>query len=157
MDVLVIDNKNVLVSHIHREGVHITVHDDEIRALIAAEQVKHDIILLNYSVRNKHTVEYIALLCRICARSKIILIGSGLADDEILECLIAGAKGFLQIDEVQKFINKLLPAVQAGEAWISRRLVAKLIDKLVHQQTEHSEFIEPGDEMYERTSKASLS
>jgi len=138
MDVLIIDNSNALAPHIHGEGVFITVHDDEIRALRAVERAKPDIILLNYTVQSNDTAEFIALLCRASEHSKIVLIALVLTDDEILDCLIAGAKGFLTIDEIPRFVNKLLPAVQAGEAWISRRMVAKLIDKLRNQQVEYS-------------------
>jgi len=139
MDLLIIDNENELARPIGNvQGVSVTVYDDEVRALNAIERVKPDIIILNYSVQHSHTAEFISLLCRVSEHSKIVLIARALTDDEILDCLIAGAKGYLQLNDMPGFINKLLPAVQAGEAWITRRMVAKLIDKLLHQQIEHS-------------------
>jgi DNA-binding NarL/FixJ family response regulator len=134
IDVLIIDNENVLARHIDAKGVAMIVHDDEIRALNAAELLKPEIIMLNYTVPANNTVEFIALLCRVSEHSKIVLIAQDLADDEIIDCLLAGAKGYLQINEMQKFINKLIPAVHTGEAWITRRMVAKLIDRLLHRQ-----------------------
>ena len=134
IDVLIIDNENVLARHIDAEGVAMIVHNDQIRALNAAELLKPDIIMLNYTVPANNTVEFISLLCRVSEHSKIVLIAQDLADDEIIDCLLAGAKGYLQINEMKNFINKLIPAIHAGEAWITRRMVAKLIDRLLHRQ-----------------------
>jgi DNA-binding NarL/FixJ family response regulator len=58
------------------------------------------------------------------------VIAEKLTDEEVLDCLMAGAKGYLQIDDVDKFINKVIQAIRADEAWITRRMVAKLLDRL---------------------------
>ena len=133
LDVLIIDNHNMLVRPINREGMSVTVCDDEIRALNTVAWEKPEIILLNYAVQNYNTAAFISLLRNANEKSKIVLIARALTDDEILDCLIAGATGYLEIIDMPKFINKLLPAVHAGEAWITRRMVAKLITRLRQQ------------------------
>lgn len=143
LDVLIIDNHNMLAHPINREGVSVTVYDDEIRALNTVVWKKPDIILLNYAVQNNNTAAFISLLSNANEQSKIVLIAPALTDDEILDCLIAGATGFLEINEMPKFINKLLPAVHAGEAWITRRMVAKLIARLRQQAADSSIALPP--------------
>jgi len=130
MDVLIIDKDNVIAPAIHEETVMLSVFYDEIQALNAVETMRPEIIVLNYAIQKNRTAEFISVLFQTSEHSKIILVAENLTDEEVLECLIAGAKGYLQIHEVKNFINKLLCAVNAGEAWITRRMVAKLLDKL---------------------------
>lgn len=130
MDVLIIDKDNEIAPAIHEGTVMLSVFYDEIQALNAVETMRPEIIVLNYAIQKSRTAEFISVLFQTSEHSKIILVAENLADEEVLECLIAGAKGYLQIHEVKKFINKLLCAVNAGEAWITRRMVAKLLDKL---------------------------
>ncbi|WP_036252764.1 response regulator transcription factor [Methylobacter sp. BBA5.1] len=130
IDVLIIDKENTIAPAIDAGEASVLVYDDEIRALHAAEAMRPDIVVLNYTVREQDTAAFIALLTRASKRSKIVLIAENLTDEAVIECLMAGAKGYLQLSEVDKFINKLLQAVQAGEAWITRRMVAMLLDKL---------------------------
>jgi len=130
MDVLIIDKDNVIAPAIHEGTVMFSVLYDEIQALNAVETMQPEIIVLNYAIQKSRTAEFISLLFQTSEHSKIILVAESLADEEVLKCLIAGAQGYLQIHEVKNFINKLLYAVNAGEAWITRRMVAKLLDKL---------------------------
>jgi len=130
MDVLIIDKDNVIAPAIHEGTVMFSVLYDEIQALNAVETMQPEIIVLNYAIQKSRTAEFISLLFQTSEHGKIILVAESLADEEVLKCLIAGAKGYLQIHEVKNFINKLLYAVNAGEAWITRRMVAKLLDKL---------------------------
>lgn len=104
--------------------------DDEIQALNAAAEIKPQIILLHYAVRKKRTGCYIGLLLRESPISKIVIIAENLAEDAILDVLIAGAKGYMEQRDMQKLGNKMLKAVQEGEAWIGRKTVAKLLDRL---------------------------
>lgn len=65
----------------------------------------------------------------------IALIGPEFSDDDLLDCLASGSKGYLRYDEVQANINKAVKVLAEGEAWISRRMVAKLLDRIQHQAT----------------------
>ncbi|HEY8035379.1 MAG TPA: DNA-binding response regulator [Methylobacter sp.] len=129
-DVLVIDNENVIAPAIDAGKVKFCVYDDEIQALNALEAMRPEIAVLNYSMQRNRTAAFISLLSKANERSKIVLIAENLTDEEIVNCLIAGAKGYLQIHEVEKFINKLFQAIRADEAWITRRMVAKLLERL---------------------------
>ena len=130
LDVLIIDKENAIAPAIDAGTVIFAVYEDEIQALNAVEAMQPEIIVLNYTIQRNRTAEFIALLSRANEHSKIVLIAENLTDEEVLECLMAGAKGYLQMHEVEKFINKLFQAIRADEAWITRRMVAKLLDRL---------------------------
>lgn len=135
IDILIIDNENAIARFVDEDKTTITVYDDEVRALDAVEKSKPSIIIINYTMRKTATAKYISLLFKASSQSKIVLIAQKLTDNEILDCLAAGTKGYLQVDEVEKFINKLVKAVADGEAWISRHMVSKLLARLHHQKS----------------------
>lgn len=132
--VYIIDNENAIARFVDEDGKRIVVFDDEIRALNAIENTKPAVIIVNYTVLQTDTTRFISLLFKVSRQSKIVLIAQRLTDDEILDCLAAGTKGYLQMHEVEKFINKLITVITNGEAWISRRLVSKLLERLQNQK-----------------------
>jgi DNA-binding NarL/FixJ family response regulator len=134
IDILIIDNENAIARFIGEGSPAISVYDDEICALNAVESSKPAVILINYTMQKAATMEFISVLFKTSARSQIVLIANELSDEEILDCLAAGAKGYLQIIDVEKFINQMIKAILNGEAWISRRLVAKLLERVQNQQ-----------------------
>jgi DNA-binding NarL/FixJ family response regulator len=117
-------------------GFEIQCYEDEIEALNAAIKHRPQIILLHYAIRMEQTVCYIELLLRESPVSKIVIIGENLDDDAILDMLIAGANGYMELAEVKKFGNKMLLAIRRGEAWIGRKMVGKLLDRLRRMQPE---------------------
>jgi DNA-binding NarL/FixJ family response regulator len=134
IDVFVIDNENAIARFIDQDKATITIYENEIRALNAVESSKPSIIIVNYNIHKSATMELVSLLFKASLQSKIVLIAPELSDDEILNYLVIGTKGYLQIDEVEKFINKLIRVITDGEAWISRRMVSKLLTKLHRQK-----------------------
>jgi DNA-binding NarL/FixJ family response regulator len=112
---------------------HASFLDDEIRALNTVEKTKPAVILLDYNLRNAETSEYIKLLLNVSEKSKIVVIADGLRDKEIFACLTAGAKGYQEIKTLSDYVVKMVKVVDAGEAWITRRMVARLLDVLIQK------------------------
>lgn len=134
INVFIIDNENAIARFIKGSDTAVCVFDNEIRALNAVEEVRPGLVIINYTMQKAGTIEFISLLFNLNLQSRIILVAKKLTDDEILDCLAAGATGYLQGSDVEKFINQTIRAVTAGEAWISRRLVAKLLERVQNQQ-----------------------
>lgn len=105
-------------------------YEDEIQALNAAAELKPLVVLLHYSVRGNDTCHYIDLLLRENPLGKIVVIAENLAEERILDVLVSGAKGYMEQQDWHKFSNKMLKVVFDGEAWISRKMVAKFLDRL---------------------------
>lgn len=115
------------------EDMHISFLDDEVHALNAVEQIQPTVILLNYNLQKTETNNYIKALLKMSSNSKIVVVANELADNEILGCLVAGAKGYQVIKSLDQYILKIIKVIDAGEAWVSRRMVAKLLDELVEK------------------------
>lgn len=104
--------------------------DDEVQALNAVEKMQPSVVLLNYDVRKEQTIDYIRLILNVSSESKVVVLAEGLSDEKILSCLVAGAKGYQNLKQLDEYVNKLIKIVDAGEAWITRRMVAKLLDNI---------------------------
>ena len=91
---------------------------------------KPAIILLDYDIEKANTEILVKSLLIESPRSKVILIGEKLSDNIILSCLVGAIYGYLERQDVAKFLHKAIFSVAKGEAWISRRLVGLLIERL---------------------------
>jgi len=131
--VIVIGITEQLSQVFDKEEVSICFFDDDVQALNAAKKKQPSVILLNFSIRQAETYDYINLLLKASADSKVIVVANKLSDDEILACLVAGAKGYQGLSQLNHYVVKMVKVVDAGEVWITRRMVAKLLDVLVEQ------------------------
>jgi len=129
MKILVIDNAEQL-NALFDSNAEVAYFSDEIQALNAAEQYQPELIFLNYLVRGEQTPEYIQLLLEVAGDSKLVVIGSDTSEDEIFRCLLTGAKGYQDKQQLPHYINKLIQVVAQGEAWISRKMVARVLDTI---------------------------
>ncbi|NOR79432.1 MAG: hypothetical protein GQ529_01155 [Methyloprofundus sp.] len=91
---------------------------------------KPAIILLGYEVEKTNSELFIQSLLIESPESKVILIGNLLSDETILNCLISAIYGYMEWQDIDKFLHKAICSVGKGEAWVSRRLVGLLIRKL---------------------------
>ncbi|MGY6277325.1 DNA-binding response regulator [Methylomonas sp. MgM2] len=135
MKILIIDNAEQS-SALFGGNVDALYFSDEIQALNAAEQYQPELILLNYVVRGEQTPEYIQLLLEVTKASKLVVIGNNTSEDEIFRCLLTGAKGFQDKKQLPRYINKLVQVVTRGEAWVSRKMVARIVDAIWHHDAQ---------------------
>lgn len=115
------------------EEINVSFLEDEVQALNTVEKTKPSVILLDYNLRNAETNEYIRLLLGVSKDSKIVVIADELRDKEIFACLIAGARGYQDINKLADYFEKMVKVIDAGEAWITRRMVTKLLDDLIQE------------------------
>jgi len=128
INVYIIDNSNEI--ELNLAGANTVCFDDEIKALNAIEQVQPSVVLINHALLKEETAEYIKVISAISSNSNIVIIGDGLDDTSILNCLIAGAKGCQELKQINEYAERLIKVVDAGEVWITRRMVSTLLDAL---------------------------
>ncbi len=109
--------------------------DDEVQALNSIEKMQPSVVILNYEVRKEQTIDYITLILTASSDSKIVVIADELSEEKILDCLLAGAKGYQSVKQLDEHINKLIKVVDAGGAWVTRRMIAKLLNKIREENT----------------------
>lgn len=136
MDIVIIDHQEALARLIPTDRLTVRFFDDPLAAYRFIETSRPAIVFVGYELLKDDAFRYIEYLYRIIPDCPIILTAGHLEDDRILDCLAAGARGYLEINEAEKFIDKLISVVLNGEAWVSRRLVAKLLRRLQNSRCE---------------------
>jgi DNA-binding NarL/FixJ family response regulator len=98
-------------------------------AVSATARLKPRVVLLDLQLSSEFA-SLISVLRRRSARSRVILLVGRASEDRIVEALSHGAVGCVTKKEIPLFLSKALEAVAAGEAWMSRKLVPKIVDRL---------------------------
>jgi DNA-binding NarL/FixJ family response regulator len=65
---------------------------------------------------------------------RLVVIGPEANDEFILDCIIAGARAYLDVTAEPNAIRTAINAVTEGSIWAPRRLLSKLIDRLLTKQ-----------------------
>ena len=130
MKVLVIDNAEQIAPLLFGSSAEVLCFADEIQALNAAEQQKPELIFLDYAVLDKQTPEYIRLLIDVSDNSKLVVIGNQLSEDDIFRCLLMGAQGYQDSRLLPNYISKLIKVIMQGEAWVTRKMVARVLEAI---------------------------
>jgi DNA-binding NarL/FixJ family response regulator len=136
MDIVIIDHQETLARLIPTDRLTVWFFDDPVAAYLFIETSRPAIVFVSFELLKNDAFRYVEYLYRLIPDSPIILTAGQLEDDKILDCLARGARGYLEINEAEKFIDKLIGVVLNGEAWISRRLVAKLLRRLQNSRRE---------------------
>ena len=132
INVHIIDNTGQIKPGPLTDNISVSQQLGVAHTLNAIEKEQPSVILLNYAVHKDQTTDYIKLILSISPESKIVLIADELelSEEKIVSCLIAGAKGYQNAQQLETYANKLITVVDAGEAWITRRMVTTLLDSL---------------------------
>jgi len=130
INILIIDQTDRVAASLPEVGFNVQRLNDEVKALNALEKNGVAIVLLHYSVMQKQTPGYIDVLLKASSGSNIVVIADDLTEEEVLNCLLAGAKGYQQLNQLKEYASRLITAIDAGEAWITRRMTATLLDIL---------------------------
>lgn len=102
---------------------------NEVQILNRVSETDHCILMLHYNSLKSKTPEFISMLRKANPQVIVVVIGHELGSDEIINCVFSGATGYQNIDTLSQYLGKLIKVVEEGEAWISRKVVAKLIEQ----------------------------
>ncbi|MCK9605210.1 MAG: hypothetical protein M0R33_02045 [Methylomonas sp.] len=130
MKILVIDNTGQISACLAEVEADLNCRTDEIQALNALEQLQPELVFLSYAFRGEQTHDYIRLLVKTLPSASLIIVGEQMAQECVLRCLLCGAKGFQELQDLQYYSFRLVQAISRGEAWVSRRMVASLLDAI---------------------------
>ena len=99
-------------------------------ALAGMAEWKPRVLLLDLTLVQANARGLVARLLRRSPRTRIILLTHHAAETQILDALSQGAIGYLPKTALPPYLSKAVPAVDAGEAWVPRTMVANLLTRL---------------------------
>lgn len=93
-------------------------------------RVKPEVLLLDLDLLELNGRNSVALLRRLCAETRTIIMGDAISESLEWELLKAGVRGCCRNEIEPDFLKQVVDAVQLGELWIRRSLTCRLIDEL---------------------------
>ncbi len=101
-----------------------------LEAVSATAKLKPRVVLVDLELSSEFGASLIAVLRRKSARTRVILLVGRASEERILEALSHGAVGCVTKKNISRFLPEALEAVSSGEAWMSRKLIPKIMDRL---------------------------
>jgi DNA-binding NarL/FixJ family response regulator len=103
---------------------------DPASALLA---LKPRILLLALRQRGQKQDALLQALRRSSPDTRVVLLAdSPLDDDEMVSALMQGARGYLEQAALDRHLVKAVRSVDQGEAWVPRRILGKVMDRMLH-------------------------
>jgi two-component system, NarL family, nitrate/nitrite response regulator NarL len=93
-----------------------------------------DILLLDLAVQATAGLDVLKEIARTAPSTRTLLMSSEVSGPDILEALQRGARGVIMKDASTEQLFKSIRAVMAGQYWVSRELVAAVIDRMRERQ-----------------------
>lgn len=100
---------------------------------LAATSLKPQVLLLDLNLSRGSGSGLLPALRRSSPGVRIILVGGRTSKPRILEALGLGIHGYLERKLLPTFLVDAVRRVGAGQAWISRRLVTDIVDRLARR------------------------
>lgn len=101
---------------------------DESGALCASYHP--DVLLVSTFCLRDYNPGWCSDVRRESAATRVILVNDALTGDELIGCMSAGARGWVQACDTP-LVVKAVQAVHLGETWVSRKLARLLVDRLI--------------------------
>ncbi|MGH7231076.1 MAG: response regulator [Nitrospiraceae bacterium] len=97
---------------------------------IVGAALKPQVLLFDLKINRSNAVPALMLIRARIPHTKVILLTGRSPDTQILEAISQGARGYLDQTIIRRFLVKAVRVVNAGESWVPRAMVAKIIDRL---------------------------
>ncbi len=104
-----------------------------LEAIIATGRIKPHILLLNSNLLRGKRNPLLRALRQKSPRTKMILLTRRASETAILEALSIGVRGYLKETDISAFLPKAVCQVDAGEAWLPRKMELKIVDRFALQ------------------------
>lgn len=89
-----------------------------------------DVLLLDVPVQAGSGLDVVKDISRAAPATRILLMAADVTGPDILEALQRGARGVIMKDASTAQLFKSIRAVMAGQYWVSRELVAAVIERM---------------------------
>lgn len=101
-----------------------------LEAIAATAELKPRILLFDFNLLQQDAALLLSSVRRNSPSTRVILLTDCLSEAEILETLLHGAAGYIDTNNIAAFLLKAIRAVDEGEAWLPRRMLAEIVNRL---------------------------
>lgn len=101
-----------------------------LETISTTSRLRPRIILLDLALARAQGTPLIPALRQKSPHTRVILLTDGASEGRTLEALAHGARGYLDKSLLSTFLARAVRVVDAGEAWVPRKMVARIMDRL---------------------------
>lgn len=101
-----------------------------LEAITSTGHLRPRILLLDLALTRAQGSPLIPALRQKSPQTKVILLTDGASEARTLEALAHGARGYLDRALLTTFLARAVRVVDAGEAWVPRKMVTRIMDRL---------------------------
>lgn len=101
--------------------------EDGAEVIGAIKEAAPRVLLLDLDLASRSKVSLLPVLRRLSASTAVLLLTNSHPAEDIVPVLATGAKGHLDVRHVDRFLVTAVKALDAGEAWVPRRMVSALL------------------------------
>jgi DNA-binding NarL/FixJ family response regulator len=115
----------------------------------------HDVAALRpsvimFDVGGKPDTDALGMVSALSAMARIIILADVDDDALAIQALKAGASGFCTKDTATPLLRKAVQLVEAGEIWVGRRVMLRLIEELAAMRVNEPAELADGDRLTSR-------
>lgn len=92
--------------------------------------VEPNVVFVDLALPSLNGVEDVAVLQRLCAAARIVVLAPAPSERQAVFALVAGARGYCQRTIAPALARKAAEVVQRGEIWIGRGVVPHLLRRI---------------------------
>jgi len=145
--VLVVDDVDLfrtgLAAALTREGFDVVGEArDTDGAVSAAEELRPDLVVLDILMPGVSGLDGVGKVLAVAPDTRVVMLTGSESEEDLLECIKGGARGYLVKDTPFDELARSLKAVAEGGAAISASMTGKLLDVL-SQLLRHQDFMAP--------------
>jgi DNA-binding NarL/FixJ family response regulator len=96
--------------------------------LLANHSIEFLVVDMNAAAGGVDTLQYVR---RMRTDMRQIVIGPENDEELVLDCIVAGARGYLDSSAGPETVRQAIDIVVSGSIWAPRRLLSRLIDRLI--------------------------
>ena len=102
-------------------------------AVAAAESLKPNVLLLDLGMFDGDArTTLLPVIRRRSPDTRVLLLTERAREARTIDALCSGARGYLEKRALGTYLSRAVRAVDAGEAWVPRKMVATIIDRFAH-------------------------
>jgi len=101
-----------------------------LEAIVAVAKLRPRILLFHLNLLKRGEINFLRVVHHRSPGTKVILLTHRVSGTRILEALSHGVRGYLKESAISTFLVEAVRKVEAGEAWLPRNMVSKVVDCL---------------------------
>ena len=109
----------------------ISVSDcDGISALELLQSVLPDVVVMGLNIDDQHRLQLLKLIQLRWSKCQVLSLANNPSDEDTVRQIEASAVGLMNSEDLERLLAKAVKKINAGEAWVPRKLVPSLVERL---------------------------